>query len=38
MTEDQVMATGTSASVVSGFTINDGVTLTVPDGSVLSVV
>ena len=38
MTEDQIIPTGASASVVSGFTINDGVTLTVPDGSVLSVV
>jgi len=38
MNADQVMTAGTSASVVDGFTINDNITLTVPDGSVLSVV
>lgn len=38
MTSDQTMTVGTSASVVDGFTIADGVTLTIPDGSVLSIV
>ncbi|RLA72762.1 MAG: hypothetical protein DRG30_07035 [Epsilonproteobacteria bacterium] len=38
MNADQIMTAGTSASVVDGFTINDNITLTVPDGSVLSVV
>jgi len=38
MDEDQTLPSGVSASVVDGFTINDGVTLTIPDGGVLSVV
>lgn len=35
---DYVIDTGVSAVVASGFTIDDGVTLTIPTGSVLSVV
>ncbi len=38
LTENYTMTVGTSGSVVTGFTIADGVTLTIPDGSVLSVV
>ena len=36
--EDWGLASGVSASAVDGFTIPDGITLTVPDGSVLSIV
>ena len=36
--KDFALKDGFSGVVTSGFTIDDGVTLTVPDGSVLSVV
>ena len=38
LTEDYEIPEGSSAVVASGFTIADGVTLTIPDGSTLSVV
>jgi len=38
MTENQTIPNEVSASVVDGFTIEDGITLTIPDGSTLSVV
>jgi hypothetical protein len=36
--EDYALDPGTSASVVGGFQIADGVSLTIPDGSVLVIV
>jgi hypothetical protein len=38
LTEDYALESGFSGVVASGFTIADGVTLTIPTGSVLSVV
>lgn len=38
MSSDQVLQAGVSASVVGGFTILDGVTLTIPDESVLAII
>ena len=38
MLEDYVLQTGVSATAASGFTIADTKTLTIPDGSVFSVV
>jgi len=38
LTEDFALEDGFSGVVTDGFTINDNITLTVPDGSVLSVV
>ncbi len=38
LTEDFALEDGFSGVVADGFTINDNITLTVPDGSVLSVV
>ena len=38
LTEDYTLEDGFSGVVASGFEIADGVTLTIPDGSVLSVV
>ena len=38
LTEDFTLQDGMSGAVVTGFTIEDGVTLTIPDGSTLSVV
>jgi len=38
LTHDFTLEDGTSGSAVSGFTIDDDVTLTVPDGSVFTIV
>lgn len=38
ITANYTLQAGTSGSVVSGFTIADGVTLTIPTGSILTVV
>ncbi len=38
LTEDYEIPEGSSAVVATGFTIADDVTLTIPDGSVLTVV